>query len=53
MAEILHMRRRDSFDAPPAHGVHSFYECTLCLGKSIDLLGEIEHKAGCPVLKVK
>lgn len=52
MAEILHMRRQNIFDPPPGKGVHSFYECTLCMGKSADLLSDIEHKPGCPVLKV-
>jgi hypothetical protein len=50
IAEILQMRRVGSYAIP---GGQQYYECALCLGRSADLLGEIQHRDGCPVLRVK
>jgi hypothetical protein len=50
LGEVIQMRRVDRTDQ---HGHTAYYECQLCRGRSADATGEIEHRTGCPLERLK
>ena len=51
LAEILQMRRVENYT--PGTGNRSYYECQLCHGRSETATGEIEHRTGCPLERLR
>lgn len=49
LVELFHTRRIEWYDQAQQL---VYYECDLCLGRS-DVSGEIQHKDGCPVGRLK
>ena len=50
LAEVIQMRRITTHSA---NGWTWWFECQLCLGKSDAGGGEIQHKADCPIERMK